>query len=58
VFEPMADEYGARGGWLVREQPPKQRAAVIGIGIGLAILAVPLGLYVWTQRRGASGVNP
>jgi NAD(P)-dependent dehydrogenase (short-subunit alcohol dehydrogenase family) len=57
LFEPMADEYGARGGWLVRNHPPQQRVAGIGIAIGLAILAVPLGFYVWTQRRGASRLN-
>jgi NAD(P)-dependent dehydrogenase (short-subunit alcohol dehydrogenase family) len=52
VFEPMADRHGARGGWLVREHPPQQRSPGAAAAIGLAILAVPLGLYALTQQRG------
>jgi NAD(P)-dependent dehydrogenase (short-subunit alcohol dehydrogenase family) len=51
VFEPMADGRGARGGWLVREHPPQRLSPGAGIAIGLAILAVPLGLYAWTRQR-------
>lgn len=52
LFEPMADGHGAHGGWLIREHPPQHRLPSTGIAIGLAILAVPLGLYALTQQRG------
>jgi NAD(P)-dependent dehydrogenase (short-subunit alcohol dehydrogenase family) len=52
LFEPTADRHGARGGWLVREHPRRQRSPGAAIAIGLTILAVPLGLYALTQQRG------
>lgn len=51
LFAPMADRFGARGGWLVREHPPRQRSVGAGLALGLAALALPLGICALTQQR-------
>lgn len=51
LLAPMADGYGARGGWLIREHPPQHHSPGTGIAIGLAMLALPVGLFALMQHR-------
>lgn len=51
LFEPMADRYGARGGWMIREHTPRYRSSRAAIAIALAILALPLGFYALMPHR-------